>query len=259
LEGAAKYYLKAGLETDSEYAKASKLLLDAYVYMDKASKEEDETKKAKLYAMTEKVLQASASAFSKANYPKRRDQAAMLLKKVKEEKEMAVALSEVLLAPDLVSKTMELSAPMPSHESAVGLERFEHADVQVAVLARKKDLKVGEVLDLQIELVNAGKAPAQLTKIEGIAPSGFEVVAKPDGYRLEDNYIAMKGKRLDSLKTDEVSLTLKAVEAGVFIIKPSILYLDETGSYKSFETAGVEITVKELGVAGWLRGPEKKK
>ena len=31
--------------------------------------------------------------------------------------------------------------------------------------------------------------------------------------------------------------------------------LDETGNYKSHEPEPVTITVKELGISGWLKGP----
>jgi len=36
--------------------------------------------------------------------------------------------------------------------------------------------------------------------------------------------------------------------------KPLILYLDETGKYKSHEPEPVTITVKELGIKGWIKG-----
>jgi tetratricopeptide (TPR) repeat protein len=61
LESAAKYYVKAGFQGASEYAKATELLLDAYVHMGNAKKETDPDKKARLYTMAEKVLQTSAA------------------------------------------------------------------------------------------------------------------------------------------------------------------------------------------------------
>jgi len=259
LESAAKHYLKAGLESDSEYAKASKLLFDGYVYMDKANKEEDQPKKAKLYAMTEKVLEASSASFAKADYPKKKDQVLKLLEKVKGERELAITLTEVLKAPDIMSSTTAMPFPTSTHESAAGLDRFEHADVQMTVVLSRKDINVGENLNLEIELVNAGKAPAQLTKVEKVIPPGFEVVSKPENYRIEDSYIAMKGRRLDPLKTEEIAIVIKPTVQGHFILKPRILYIDDRGSYASRETEEFEVTVRELGVSGWLRGPEKKR
>jgi hypothetical protein len=36
------------------------------------------------------------------------------------------------------------------------------------------------------------------------------------------------------------------------------MYLDESGRYRSHEPEPIDITVKELGIAGWLKGPERR-
>jgi tetratricopeptide (TPR) repeat protein len=254
LESAAKYYVKAGFQSASEYAKATELLLDAYVHMDNAKKEPDPEKKARLYTMAEKVLQTSAGSFMKAEHPEKREQVLRLLEKVKEERELALSLSEVLHAPSIVSTTAAFVSPTPNQENAVGLERFEHADIQANIITRQKELKVGENLNLEIELINAGKGPALLIKLAEVIPEGFELTEKPEIYRVEDSYLNMKGKRLDPLKTEEVRLILKPKAQGVFSLKPMIHYLDENGKYKSHEPEPITITVKELGIKGWLKG-----
>jgi uncharacterized repeat protein (TIGR01451 family) len=254
LESAAKYYVKAGFQSASDYAKATGLLFDAYVHMDTAKKENDPEKKARLYAMAEKVLQTSAGSFMKAEHPEKTEQVQRLLEKVKDERELALSLSEVLHAPSIVSTTTAFTSPTPNQENAVGLERFEHADIQASVTPRQKELKVGENLALEIELVNAGKGPALLVKVTDMIPEGFETVEKPGIYRIEDSYIDLKGKRLGPLKTEEVRLVLKAKVQGAFALKPKILYLDENGKYKSHELETVTVVVKELGIKGWLKG-----
>lgn len=254
LESAATYYVKAGFPSASEFAKATELLFDAYMYVDNAKKESDPEKKAKLYVMAEKVLQASAGSFTKAEHPEKREQVLRLLDKVKEERELALSLSEVFHAPALVSSTTAFPTPTPTQENAVGLQRFENADIQANVITRNKELNIGENLSLQIELVNAGKSPALLIKITEVVPEGFELTEKPETFRVEDNCLNMKGKRLDSLKTEEIKLVLKPKVQGTFALKPRILYLDETGKYKSHEPEPVTIIVKELGIRGWLKG-----
>jgi uncharacterized repeat protein (TIGR01451 family) len=254
LESAAKHYVRAGFQNASEYAKATELLLDAYVHMDNAKVESDPEKKARLYMMAEKVLQTSAGSFMKAEHPEKREQVLRLLEKVKEERELALSLSEVLHAPSIVSTTSAFTTPTPNQENAVGLEKFENANVQANLVTRRKQLKVGENLDLEIELVNAGKSSAQLIKITEVIPPGFELVEKPEVYRVEDSYLNMKGKRLDPLKTEEVRLTIKSKAQGEFFLKPTVLYLDENGTYKSHQPEPVTITVKELGIKGWIKG-----
>jgi GNAT superfamily N-acetyltransferase len=254
LESAATYYAKAGFPNASEYAKATELLFDAYAQMDNAKEEENPEKKVRIYAMAEKLLQTSAGAYIKAEHPEKGQQVQILLENVKEERELAISLTEVLHASTIVSTTAAFTTPAPTHEEAVGLERFEHADMQANIITRQKELKVGEDLDLEIELVNAGKGPALLIKVTEIIPEGFDLAQKPEAYRVEDSYINMKGKRLDPLKTEDVKLVLKPKVQGVFPLKPKILYLDENGKYKSHEPEPVTITVKELGIKGWLKG-----
>jgi tetratricopeptide (TPR) repeat protein len=254
LESAAKYYVRAGFQSASEYSKAMEYLFDAYLYMDDAKREKDPEKKARLYIMAEKVLQTSAGSFTKAEHPEKREQVSKLLDKAREQKELALSLSEVLHAPSIVSTTTAFTAPTPTSEEAVGSERFEHADIQGNLIIRQKELKVGELLNLEIELVNAGKGPALLIKVNQVIPEGFELSEKPETCRVEDSYIDMKGKRLGPLKTEELRLVLKPKVQGTFALKPTILYLDENGKYKSHELETVTIMVKELGLKGWIKG-----
>ncbi len=254
LESAAKHYVRAGFQNASEYAKATELLLDAYMHMDNAKVEGDPEKKARLYMMAEKVLQTSAGSFMKAEHPEKREQVLRLLERVKEERELALSLSEMLHAPSMISTTSAFTMPTPNQENAVGLEKFERANIQANLVIRQKELKVGEDLDLEIEIINAGKSSAQLIKITEVIPIGFELAEKPEIYRVEDSYLNMRGKRLDPLKTEEVRLTIKPKAQGEFFLKPTILYLDENGTYKSHQPEPVSITVKELGIKGWLKG-----
>jgi hypothetical protein len=243
LESAGKYYLKAGLESASEYARASSLLFDAYVHMSRARKEQDPEKKAKSYTLAEKMLQASSSSYDKADQPGKKDQVQKLLSRVQQDKEFAISLTEILRAPDVVSTTMAFSSPTPTQETAVGLDRFEHADIQANLIALNKELNMDEDLILGIELVNAGRGPAQLIKLQDILPKGFTLREEAGGYRMEDSYLDLRGKRLDALKTEEINLVLKPVHRGQFTLKPRILYLDESGKYKSHEPEPMKITV----------------
>jgi tetratricopeptide (TPR) repeat protein len=254
LESAADYYMKAGLENYSEYAKATGLLFDAYVYMDNAKKESDPEKKARLYILTEKVLQASSNYYTKAEHVGRSEQVMRLFQRVKEERELAVSLAEVFRAPIIVSTTSFFS-PTPTFERAVGLEPFEHADVKANIAIRQKKVKLGDSFDLRIELANAGKGSALLTKIVEAIPAGFELLEQPEPYTVEDSCLNLKGKRLDPLNTMEIRLVVRPKTQGVFTLKPKILYLDENSEHRSHEPSSTNITViKDLGIRGWIKG-----
>ncbi len=254
IEVAAKYYVKAGFQSASEYVKATGLLFDAYVHIDAAKEEKDPEKKTKLYLIAEKVLQTSAGSFMKAEHPEKREQVLRLLEKVREERELALSIAEVLHSPSMVSKITSFSALTSKSEEAVGSDRFEHADIQANLTISQKELKIGENLSIELELVNAGKGSALLTKVTDIIPKGFLVVEKSETCRVEDNYINLKGKRLDPLKSEEIKLVLKPTQQGTFSLKPTVLYLDENGKYKSHEPEPMVIAVKELGIKSWLKG-----
>ena len=255
LERAADHFTEAGFENASKWTKATQRLFDAYVYMCNAESEVDPEKKARNYQLAEKHLDLSARLYERAGYISKRDETLRHLERVQEEKELLISLTEILMAPSIVSATPTISMPTPTNEEAIGVEGFEHANIQANLVINMKEVKVGEDLNLEIELVNAGKKPAQLIKTENIIPEGFEIKEKPEIYRVEDSCLNMKGKRLDPLKTQEVKLVLKASVKGTFTLKPRVLYLDETGECRSYEPEPATIKVKELGISGWLKGP----
>jgi len=254
MEMAAHHYTEAGFETASRWTKATQRLFDAYVYMRNAESEIDPEKKVKHYQLAEKHLDLAARLYETAGYLTKRDEILRHLERLKEEKELLITPTEILKAPTIVSATPTISAPIPTREEAVGLEGFEHANIQANLFIRLKEFKVGEDINLEIELVNAGKAPALLIKTEQLIPEGFEIKEKPEIYRVEDSYLNMKGKRLDPLKTEEIKLVLKALTKGTFTLKPRVLYLDETGKCRSHEPEPATIKVKELGISGWIKG-----
>ncbi len=257
IEASTNYYLRAGFRTASEYAKATSRLLDAYMYTYKAQTETDPVGKAQLYRMSERFLQASAGSYIKAKHPEKSEEVRRILDRIKEEREIVTSLSEVLHIPTIASSTASFSTPTPAYEQAVGLERFENADIQANLILRDREVKIGENIDLEIELVNAGKAPAQLIKVEEIIPEGFEVSSAPDICRVEDSYLDMKGRTLNPLKTAELKIVLRPLDKGTYQLKPRVLYLDESGKYRSHEPEPATVVVSELGIKGWLRGPTR--
>ncbi len=214
--------------------------------MGKAETEVDPEKKLRLYLLAERFLDRSAILFERAGYLRKRNEVLRSVEKVKQKREFMLSLREVLSTPSIASSTSSISAPAPTHEEAVGLERFEQAYVQANLLIRPKEINVGEDLGLEIKLVNTGKKPASLVKVEQILPAGFEPVAKPDYCRFEDAYVDMKGKKLNPLKTEEIRLVLRSFDKGTFAIKPRIVYVDATGHQMFCELEPVTINVSEV-------------
>jgi KaiC/GvpD/RAD55 family RecA-like ATPase len=248
MDAAANYYLKAGYETTSDYAKATKRLFDAYVFMENAKRDRDPEKQARYYSMAEKVLETAALYFVKAKYQDKTDQVNRFLKKVKEERELALSLSEIFHAPTVTSSTASFSTLSPSEEMAVGLERFEHADIQAKLVQHETETKVGNVVNMEIQIMNVGKEPVSLIRIENLVPAGFQLTSKPDYCVFEDMQLTMKGKRLDPLKTEEIKIALKTFKKGSVEIKPRIVCVDWGGHqiYYSPEPVVFEVSGASL-------------
>ena len=246
LESAANYYVKAGFEIASEYAIATQRLFDAYFYMANAKRETDPGKKARHYLAAEKVLQISIRSYLKAKLPARSEQVQRLLEKVREERELAVSLSEILSVPTIASSTASFVTPTPSEETAVGLERFEKANIQGNLSLPQEAIPVGESFSLKVQIANAGKQTVLLDKIVDIIPKGFRLIAQPDHCHLENMHVNMRGKRLGPLKVEEIGFIFRAHEMGTFKIKPKIIYTNETGQQLTSELEPAEIEVTKV-------------
>jgi hypothetical protein len=250
MSAASNYYLKAGHTHASEYAKANQRLFDAYFYIDNAKNETDPSKEARYYIMAEKVLQISVSSFIKAEHSEKVEQIEQLITNVREEKELALSLSEVLLGSRITSSTESFSTLTPSEESAVGLDRFEQANVQAKLITPEEEIKVGEDFILQLQIANLGKIPVSLTKISNIIPQDFEIISTPETCTLENDDLQVKGIRLEPLKTEHVKLVFKSYKTGEYKIEPSLISVDETGNQILSRIEPLQIVVSELILPG---------
>jgi len=246
MKSASTHYEKAGFKAASEYAKATLRLFDAYAFMNQAENELDQEKRAKQYQMAENLLQIAADSFMKAKQPEKTTQVQRILANVREEKALAISLSQVMKAPAIASTTMSFTAPTPTSEVSVGLEKFEHANIQANLVTTVEQVKVGESFCLSVEFVNAGREPALLMKVDDFVPSDFVVVKKPEIYRIEETTLNMKGKQITPLKLVEVKLTLQPSKKGDYQLNPRVQYLDERGQSKTVQLKTLEIKVEEV-------------
>ena len=123
------------------------------------------------------------------------------------------------------------------------------------IVAEPEELKVGESLELEVEVRNMSKEGViRLNKITNVIPKGFAVAKKPELSRVEDDCLNIRDKGLEPSKTEIMKLVLTPKMQGTFQIKPKIVYLDENGKEKTCELKSVSVTVKELGLKGWLKG-----
>lgn len=250
LGSAANYYLKAGFDNAYVWTSAAETLLDAYSYMTGAEMESNPERKMKAYLLAEKCLARSAELYETVGYIGKKDEALKTLKKVKEKREFALSLRELLTTPDDASSTSAISAPISTVEEPVGLQKFEHELIHVNLIVHQKEVAVGQDLDLEIQLANLGKSAALLTRLDDIVPKGFDIAEEPSALHVENGSLNMKGKRLDSLETEDFRLVLRSFAVGKFEIAPRIAYLDENRHELSCELEPVTIEVSKVVLPG---------
>jgi tetratricopeptide (TPR) repeat protein len=255
LETAADYYHRGGLSKAAEWIHATQRLFDALAYLTGAEAEMDSKKKTELYHLAEKHLQLAAKLYEKAGYLSKRNEALKHLERAKEEKELLLTpLGALADSPAIAGVSV---APVSLiRDQAVGLEKFDVAHVVGNIGLPANECGVGSDLTVELELANVGKTSATLIKLENIAAPGLDINKQTSPNRYEDNYLDLRGKRLDYMKSHEVKVSLKARHKGTYELRPRILFVDEQGNYKSYQFEPATVTVRELGIGGWLKGPK---
>jgi uncharacterized repeat protein (TIGR01451 family) len=258
LESASNYYLKAGYDTAAIWINAMERMLDAVVYMDQAEAEvhpDRLTTRVNLYTLAEKSLEQAANLFAKANYAGKQVEMLRHLDQLREKRAFATSLSDIFQAPSITLSTKDIPVPTSTQELPVGLESFEHINIQAHLDCWIRELRVGETLEFEIDLINVGRYPAILLCFENLIPPGFTFIDKVGTYRRENGVINLRGRKLGPLSHDELRFALKANQKGNYALSPTVIFQDEAGKQWSKTLDPVAITVKEYGLFHWLRGP----
>jgi KaiC/GvpD/RAD55 family RecA-like ATPase len=200
--------------------------------------------------MAERLLQVSAECYAKAGHTRKNAQVERLLRKVREDKELALSLNEVFQASSITSSTTSFSAIEPTEEKAVGLERFEHADVQAKIVPHETEIRVGEDANLDIQIVNVGKETVLLSKIANIIPPGFQLSSKPDYCSIEGTSLVMKAKRLEPLEAIEIKIGLRSFIKGPVEVKTQIMCVDQTGRQMTYNPDVVMFNFLDAALPG---------
>ncbi|UCH31796.1 MAG: hypothetical protein JSV05_10000 [Candidatus Bathyarchaeota archaeon] len=126
----------------------------------------------------------------------------------------------------------EKISPPQARPSIYLAEPKPKSQIHTKITLSKNQAKIGEKIELEFKISNMGRTPATFVKIEELFPRGFAVLNK-SSFNFEDNNLNMNLKRLDPLMIEEIRLTLRPLEEGVFVVKPKIFYVEENG-YQNF-------------------------
>ena len=111
-------------------------------------------------------------------------------------------------------------------------EQLEHANVSLDVMAPRK-IQVGEEFKICLDLVNVGRNAATLDKIEGVIPSGLEIVDHMPFCSVQSGNIVIKEKTVGVFQVETIKLKLKATKTGSYNINPKVTYLNKLGQTKT--------------------------
>jgi len=123
-------------------------------------------------------------------------------------------------------------------------ERFAHVNLQASLMVRR-EITVGEGLEMRLDMVNVSRKTGLLVKAEDlIPPEGFKLTALPSWCSLQNGIVEMKNREMGAFKVETVKLFLQAVKAGTFTLNPKAIYIDELGGTKTVNLNPATITVQ---------------
>ena len=255
LETATDYYEAAGWRQAADWTRATGKLFDALVYLTEAATERDSKKKAELYHLAEKHLQLSAKLYGQANFPSKQDEALRLLERAHEEKELLLSPIEALADNPGLTRLPGTPAALMRGQTG-GPEGLEDAKVVGNLALPATEFNMGSDLVVQLEVANVGKATVKLIKLENITAEGLQLDERKMPRQVKGDFIDMKGEKLEYMGTREIKIPMKAVRAGIFQLRPRIMFVDQKGKYLTYEFGPASVTVTQLGISGWLKGPK---
>ena len=242
MENATGYFQRAGSEKLTLYVEAIKKHFDAYLYVRNAEAETEPEKRAKLYLMAEKCLELSAEFYRKAGYRAKRKEVLQNLGRVRKQRQFAFSLGEVATASAALFNANRLSM-LDLAEKAVGLNNFESVNIRASVSVPREFVPTNE-FEVKLDLVNVGKSPGLLVRIEGLIPPRCRVLRVPSSYMLEDDSLNMKGKRLEPLSVESFSIWVQITDTVDIHLSPCVVYVDEIGNFR--KTKIEEIAIKPI-------------
>ncbi len=130
-------------------------------------------------------------------------------------------------------------------------EQKASALLQARTTVEKTDVAAGEIFGFEIDIANFGRAPAALEGIEEIIPCcGLELMSSPEPYHIDSSYLDFSGKVLESSMREKLRFTLRALEKGMYVIAPRVLYRDAMGAQKILDPKPITVNIKEVVLAG---------
>jgi hypothetical protein len=245
-EAAAEYFRAAGFRKTEAWTRATQRLFDSLIFITDAETERDPTKKRELYRLAENHLQLAARLYGEAGFPTRKEEALNHLERIREEKQVLLAPLEALSQIPTATATSLSLAPR-GRGQPIGTQRFEEAYVVGDLNVPQREVPLGTTFILDMEIANVGKAQATLVKLQNVLPEGLELTKEQKSEISPEGELDLKGRNLEHLKTHTVKVQINAARKGVMELRPRLFYVDDSGTFKTYQFRPTTVTVLDVG------------
>jgi tetratricopeptide (TPR) repeat protein len=229
METARSEYSDAQLIRNAAWVEAAMSILDARLYIFKGEAAENPVERAKLYASAERSLGYALAIGDKAGYHSRMTSLEKELARVRGKATAAQDLAQMIVAPP-VSTAGNLIQTRPTEE-ANGLAVFEGINLQ-GQIRHEREVEIGGMLDIQLDVFNSGNKSASLLRVEDIASNDLKLASVQEPYRANEADLETGGKTIQPLRIQSFKVSLKAEETGEKTLSPKLVYKDETGKIR---------------------------
>ena len=110
-------------------------------------------------------------------------------------------------------------------------ERFKHASIYLSVMMTRK-VEAGKEFEIRLDLVNVGRRPGELLRVEGLIPPNSKAIQVPPVCQILGNTLEINKKEIEPFKVETIKLRLLFEAKGIYKLEPTVIYIDDLGETK---------------------------
>ncbi|MEM1658524.1 MAG: hypothetical protein QXK94_05765 [Candidatus Jordarchaeales archaeon] len=226
LERCLKFFMNAGLENYIKYVEGLGFLLDGERYVKKGTEGGDSAEK--YYSLAEESYGKARERFLEAGYTGLKKLMEEKIQKLREERARKEYIEVIFGSP-----TSEVLEELKDGFAVIKIE--EPADKSV--------FKMGDKVDLKLELVNVGEASVLLERLENAVPQEFRTISSST-VTIKDGDIVL-GKEVAPWEKTTIELRVVAERKGEVMYQPVLIFRDSRNRKRYFKPRGVSILIRE--------------
>jgi predicted ATPase len=152
-----------------------------------------------------------------------------------------VLKSALLTSPETRAVRDAIDRSMPDvAERAAGSNGYDAVKI-MASISVPNEFVPSEAFEVKLDVANVGKRPGLLVRIDDLVPRRCEVMRVPYYCTLEGSSLNMRGRRLDPLSVESVSVSVQIADVVGVSLSPQVIYVDELGEFRTIRVEEAKI------------------